>query len=85
MKSSRHIFKLPLELPIKRYNNTNPRHQKLVKLGKKGHEIASKTVETLVKETKNHISKSNIQSSLKIKLESISTRIDNILTLELKT
>ncbi|MFW9783024.1 MAG: class I SAM-dependent DNA methyltransferase [Candidatus Heimdallarchaeota archaeon] len=85
MKSSRHIFKLPLELPIKKYNISNPRHQKLVQLGRKGHEIASKTVETLVKEKKDHISKPRIQSLLEIKLESIFTQIDNILTLELKT
>ncbi len=39
MKSSRHIFKLPLDIPIKKYDINNFTHQKLVNLGKEGQEI----------------------------------------------
>jgi SAM-dependent methyltransferase len=84
MKSSRHIFKLPLEIPIKKYNKKNPQHQKLTALGKRGQIIANEATNSLIKENKNLISKFKIQNHLQIKLKSILAQIDEILSMELK-
>ncbi len=45
-KSSRHIFKLPFEVPISKFDASNLNHIRLSELGRKGHEIAQKIVTT---------------------------------------
>ncbi len=84
LKSSRHIFKLPFEVPIKKFNDKSFSHQCLVKLGKKGQNIAKKAVNEIFKKKGNEISKYKIQKKLTQKLSAILNQIDDILIKELK-
>ena len=43
-KSSRHIFKIPLDSPIKKYDANNPNHRKLAYLGKRCFSITKSTI-----------------------------------------
>ena len=49
MKSSRHIFKLPLDIPIQKFDTNDPNHQKLAELGEKGQLLANQYVNTFIK------------------------------------
>ena len=81
-KSSRHIFKLPFDSPIKRFDPTNKYHLNLVNLGKKGQEIAISVLNEL-KDLHNEIpSKIKIQNILHTKLEQIIKEIDECLELD---
>ncbi|MFX0022263.1 MAG: class I SAM-dependent DNA methyltransferase [Candidatus Hermodarchaeota archaeon] len=77
MKSSRHIFKLPLDIPIRKYKSDNPSHQKLVELGRKGQEIAKEQVNGYI-----NFSKLKIQNILYEKLKPTLNQIDEILIKE---
>ena len=84
MKSSRHIFKIPLGIPIKKFNISNKNHKKLVELGKICSHLAQVTVEEI---TQNNIkvSKIKIQNILNKKLEREFVKIDEILLHELRS
>jgi len=79
MKSSRHIFKIPFDIPIKTFNPYNQNHQKLVKLGKRGEDIAKNTVDKFLNNNNNNFSKIKIQNILYVELSNILTQIDEIL------
>lgn len=79
IKSSRHIFKLPLEFPIKKFDNNNPTHQKLAELGQKGQAITKSEIEVLKKNTKENYTKFKIQNKINEKLKPLFTQIDEIL------
>jgi len=83
MKSSRHIFKLPLDIPIRKFNSSSPNHQKLVELGKKGKEITMQVIKEISENDKIKISKFKVQNILSIKLQLIFKKIDDILNQEL--
>ncbi|MDX1798335.1 MAG: N-6 DNA methylase, partial [Candidatus Lokiarchaeia archaeon] len=82
MKSSRHIFKLPLDIPIRKYNTNNPNHQVLANLGRKGQEIVIREYHNFIKDNKNRFSKFMIQNLIYEKLESVFSQIDEILMKE---
>lgn len=79
IKSSRHIFKLPFEFPIKKFDNNNPSHQKLAELGQKGQIITKQTIEMLNKNRKENYTKFKIQNKIDEKLKPLFTQIDEIL------
>jgi hypothetical protein len=82
LKSSRHIFKLPLDIPIKKYDENNSDHQRLVELGIEGQKISKKTISSI---NANHkISKIKIQNRLQGKLKTIFSQTDEILLREFK-
>jgi SAM-dependent methyltransferase len=83
MKSSRHIFKLPLDLPIKKFDFNNQNHQKLVNLGRKGQGLVMKQFNTFTDNNTNNFSKLKIQNQLYEKLKPILIQIDEILKEEL--
>ncbi|MFX1314014.1 MAG: hypothetical protein ACFFHD_15590, partial [Promethearchaeota archaeon] len=83
MKSSRHIFKLPFEIPVKKFKSSSSNHQKLVELGKKGEEITKDVIKEIDTKEKLKISKPKIQNILSKKLKFIFKQIDDILTQEL--
>lgn len=84
-KSSRHIFKIPFDIPIKKFNETNKNHLALADLAKEAHIISkSLTLEMLNKNSVN-ISKIKIQSVLNKNLTHILIQIDEILKNELKS
>ncbi len=85
MKSSRHIFKIPLDIPIKKFNEKSQNHSKLAELGKNGQETAKSTVSALLEKNKNNLSKFKIQNILRKKLTRILTQIDEILRKELRS
>jgi hypothetical protein len=79
-KSSRHIFKIPLDIPIPLYNEKIKMHLDLANLGKNGHQIAQKIVESALIKNPN-TSKFKLQKILEKKLKSIFTEIDEKLYL----
>jgi len=84
VKSSRHIFKLPLDIPLKKFDTGNLNHQKLAQLGRMGQKIAKKTISKFIKNNKASYTKFKIQNLLKDVLKPILMQIDEILTRELK-
>jgi hypothetical protein len=84
-KSSRHIFKIPFEIPIKIYDKNNDNHRKLAELAKKAHKISETTTIELKRKNNQPISKNKIQSILSKDLAPILNEIDEILTNDLKT
>jgi hypothetical protein len=82
MKSSRHIFKLPLDIPIRKYNSKNPIHQKLSELGELGSIEAKKLVDNYIERHEENYTKQKIQRLLKEKLKQIISQIDEILVKE---
>jgi len=85
-KSSRHIFKIPFETAIKKFNSKNKNHIKLSRLGRMGEDIVKKSISDFkLSEVPNrNLSKIKLQSFLSKKLEHIIQQIDTILQLELK-
>ena len=84
-KSSRHIFKIPFEIPIKIYNENNENHRNLAELAEKAHQI-SETSTLKLKKIKNRvISKNKLQSILMKDLAPILHKIDEIFANDLKT
>jgi len=84
-KSSRHIFKIPFEIPIKIYDGNNENHRKLAELAKKAHKISKTSTIELRKRNNHTISKIKIQSILSKDLSPILTEIDEILTNDLQS
>ncbi|MFX1426682.1 MAG: class I SAM-dependent DNA methyltransferase [Promethearchaeota archaeon] len=84
MKSSRHIFKLPFNIPIKKYDPKNSIHQKFAKLGREGNEIANSFARNVCLKSKEIPSKIKIQKILKNELKPILSQIDELLIKELK-
>ncbi|MFW9819455.1 MAG: class I SAM-dependent DNA methyltransferase [Candidatus Thorarchaeota archaeon] len=82
MKSSRHIFKLPLEIPIRKYDIDNPNHQTLVSLGKMGQEIVRRQLNNFKKNNDKNFSKFKVQNMVYEKLEPVLSHIDEILMIE---
>ncbi|MFX1398831.1 MAG: N-6 DNA methylase [Promethearchaeota archaeon] len=82
-KSSRHIFKLPLEIPIKKFDASCKNHMRLAYLGKKCNEIVRLFLENL-KKNKIRISKIKVQNELEIKLKTQIKEIDEALISDLK-
>ena len=82
-KSSRHIFKIPFEIPIKMYNPRIQNHRKLAELGMECHNLAKKTVKEIIKKDNNNLSKIKLQNALKLTLRSSLKQIDEIFQLEL--
>ncbi len=83
VKSSRHIFKLPLDFPIKKFETNNNNHQKLTELGKKGQSIAKKIINAFIENNTSNPTKFKIQSVLNENLKPIFSQIDEILIREL--
>ncbi len=84
-KSSRHIFKIPLDIPIKKFTKSNLNHRKLTELGKKGQYIAKSVINEMLEFKKVQLSKFKIQNILSKKLSSILTHINDICYLELRS
>jgi len=84
MKSSRHIFKLPFNIPIKKFDPENIDHQKLVELGKEGEKIAEKAIIQTQKIEKEDITKRKIQGIISTKLKLIFNQIDELLIRDIK-
>ena len=84
-KSSRHIFKIPFEIPIKIFDETNKYHLKLANLAKKAHRISESITLEMVKKNSGTISKIKIQTVLKRNLARILDQIDEIFDDELKS
>ncbi|MFX0137896.1 MAG: class I SAM-dependent DNA methyltransferase [Candidatus Hodarchaeota archaeon] len=84
VKSSRHIFKLPLDVPIKKFDTKNSNHQKLAQLGRIGHKIAKQTINKFIKNNEASYTKFKIQDLLHDVLNPILIQIDEILKRELK-
>ena len=82
-KSSRHIFKLPLDFPIQKFKINDSNHQKLAELGRKGQELVIKNVNTFIENNKGNFTKFKIQNMLNNKLKHILKLIDEILVKEL--
>jgi SAM-dependent methyltransferase len=81
-KSSRHIFKIPFESPIKKYNESLKSHRELAKLAREGHLISKQTIDNLKKQKNNLPSKIIIQKKNRANLKHILNHIDNILEKE---
>ncbi len=84
-KSSRHIFKIPFEIPIKLFDDTNKNHLNLADLAKKAHYISESLTLELLKKNSNNVSKIKIQALLNKNLAQILNQIDEILIYELKS
>jgi len=83
MKSSRHIFKLPLDIPIQKFDSKNIIHLKLAELGEKGQTLAIQSINTFIENNKGNYTKFKIQNMLSEKLNPILVKIDEILMKEL--
>ncbi|MFX0071808.1 MAG: hypothetical protein ACFFAO_12025, partial [Candidatus Hermodarchaeota archaeon] len=81
-KSSRHIFKIPFEIPIKQYNFKNPNHQKLVIIGRKCEILVKNTIDHNFKTRNESISKVKLQKKLAELLNPFLIKIDKILKSE---
>ncbi len=82
LKSSRHIFKLPFEIPIKKFDDNSPSHQKLTNLGREAQILAKLTSDETLRSNQDKISKIRLQNLLKVELETILTQIDELLFVE---
>jgi len=81
-KSSRHIFKIPFETPIKKYDPSLKNHRDLAEFAKKGHSIAKQIIDNLKKKREPFPSKMIIQKMIKTNLKQILDKIDNSLEIE---
>ncbi|MFX1494198.1 MAG: class I SAM-dependent DNA methyltransferase [Promethearchaeota archaeon] len=75
-KSSRHIFKIPFENPVKIFNPEDENHKILADLGRKGQMISKSIYETLIKREKQIPSKLKIQKCINKELRSLLKQID---------
>ncbi|MFX1438512.1 MAG: class I SAM-dependent DNA methyltransferase, partial [Promethearchaeota archaeon] len=82
MKSSRHIFKLPFDIPIKKFDPKNSNHLKLTELAKKGQTLAKQSINTFIENNTRNYTKFKIQNMLSEKLKPILVEIDDILRRE---
>jgi len=84
-KSSRHIFKIPFEIPIKIFEDTNKYHLELANLSKEAHKLSKSLTSEMLERTGKKISKIKIQKILRENLTHILYKIDEILGNELKS
>jgi len=84
-KSSRHIFKIPFEVPIKKFSNSDKNHLKLAELAKKAQKISKSVTISILEKKNNNVSKIKIQKALSNNLFLILKQIDDILNNELKS
>ncbi|MFX0009135.1 MAG: hypothetical protein ACFE9R_02365, partial [Candidatus Hermodarchaeota archaeon] len=77
-KSSRHIFKLPFELPIKKFHYADPTHQKLAELGKKAEIAVKEAINSFSNDYNQTYSKKLIQNKLKMRLKPIMDQINKL-------
>ncbi|MBY8989021.1 MAG: N-6 DNA methylase, partial [Candidatus Lokiarchaeota archaeon] len=84
-KSSRHIFKIPFETPIKIFDETNKYHLRLADLARKAHKMSESLTLEMIKRNSDNISKIKIQAVLNKNLAHILKQIDEILNNELKS
>ena len=84
-KSSRHIFKIPFELPIKLFDETNRNHLKLADLAKRAHIISESLTMEALKEDRGTSSKVRIQVLVHKNIAHILEQIDEIVKNELKS
>ncbi len=82
MKSSRHIFKLPFNIPISKFDLKNSNHQHLAQLGKKGYDMAMHIISSIYKKSMDKISKNKIQTILNKELKPILNQIDEFVIKE---
>jgi SAM-dependent methyltransferase len=78
-KSSRHIFKIPFESPIQKYDSNNLSHQQLAQLGLQGEKIAKALKGELYLKKSVPISRFKFQNLLAEKIKSILKQIDEYL------
>ena len=78
-KSSRHIFKIPFEIPIQKYNENYESHQILAQLGIQGEIIAKDLIKALSLKNSEPMSRYKLQKILAEKLEPLLTEIDEFL------
>ncbi len=83
VKSSRHIFKLPLDVLIKEFDKSNSNHLKLAELGRECCSIAKNITDDFIDINGPRISKIKVQEVLKEKLHPNLLKIDEILKKEL--
>ncbi|NVM16950.1 MAG: N-6 DNA methylase [Candidatus Lokiarchaeota archaeon] len=83
-KSSRHIFKIPFEIPIKIFDKSNKNHLELADLAEEAHRISESITLEMFSKNSGKISKIKIQSVLNKNLAHILTQIDEILKNDLK-
>ena len=84
-KSSRHIFKIPFEIPIKIFDETDINHLELANLAKEAHRISESLTLGMIKNNSGSISKIKIQRFLNENLVHILFQIDENLANELKS
>jgi hypothetical protein len=84
MKSSRHIFKLPFEISINKFEAKNQIHNQLAILAKRGEEIVKKEIINDFKKKNNKVSRNKIQSIINERLAPIFKEIDEFLIHEFK-
>ena len=84
-KSSRHIFKIPFETPIKIFDETNKYHLRLADLARKAHKMSESLTLEMIKRNSDNISKIKLQTVLNKNLAHILKQIDEILNNELKS
>ncbi len=84
-KSSRHIFKIPFEIPIKIFDETHKTHLELADLAKKAHRISESLTLEMIKKNSGSISKIKIQTVLNKNLAHILNQIDENLANDLKS
>ena len=85
-KSSRHIFKIPFESAIKKFDANNENHIRLSRLGRIGEDIVKNSISdfNFNKVPNRNLSKIKLQSFIRKKLVNLIQQIDTILQLELK-
>jgi hypothetical protein len=81
-KSSRHIFKLPFNTPIKKYNPLNETHKKLVELGKQGEKEVKHIFEDF-KAVNKRLSKFRLQKQIKRNIAPILNEIDELVRFDI--
>jgi len=84
-KSSRHIFKLPFEIPIEMFDETNKNHLELANLARRAHKMSESLTLEMLKRNSENVSKIKIQKVLGENLAPILRQIDKILDYELKS
>lgn len=84
MRSSRHIFKLPFEIPINKFDVKNHIHIKLATLAKKGEEIVKNEIINDFKKKNIKLSRKKIQNIITNKLDFIFKEIDECVIHEFK-
>ena len=81
-KSSRHIFKIPFEIPIVKFNANNQNHKLLAEIGRECHNIAEKTTKELMIKDPHNLSKIKLQKILNKRLNPLLKQIDETLKFE---